>query len=114
MMLSRRLAIFVSMLAIILLVGIKTTRASGGQTWYVATTGVDTNDCLSAGTPCLTIQAAVTKSSPGNTILVAAGSYADSLINLNESLTLQGVNIPARTSVPWTRRDHCGRDAVNF
>ncbi len=29
--------------------------------WYVATTGNDANDCMTAGTPCMTLQGAINK-----------------------------------------------------
>lgn len=48
---------------------------------FVATTGSDTNDCFTSGTPCLTIQAAVNKVprriTHPVTITVAAGTYAN-------------------------------------
>lgn len=64
-----------------------TTRAAGP--WYVATTGNDANDCLSVGTACLTIQAAVTKASSGDTINIADGTYVENL-TIDKALTLDG------------------------
>ena len=46
-----------------------------GATWYVATTGNDSNSCLSAGSPCATIVAALGKAAAGDTIRVATGTY---------------------------------------
>lgn len=45
-------------------------------TRYVATTGVDTGNCTDSGSPCATINYAVTQVSDGDTITVASGNYA--------------------------------------
>jgi hypothetical protein len=61
--------------------------------WYVATTGNDLNDCDTVATPCQTIQAAINKASPGDTIHVAAGIYpepAPGPLTVNKDLTLVG------------------------
>lgn len=55
-----------------------TARAAGP--WYVSPTGDDGNDCLSWATACRTIAGALGKSSSGDTIYLAAGTY--SLSNL--------------------------------
>lgn len=57
--------------------------------WYVSTAGNDANDCLSVATACLTINAAIVKASAGDTINVAAGTYAENVV-LNKDLTLSG------------------------
>ncbi|MBI3151029.1 MAG: hypothetical protein HYZ21_02760 [Chloroflexi bacterium] len=50
--------------------------AVGGTTWYVATTGNDSNSCTAAGSPCRTINGAIEKASvSGDTIKVATGTY---------------------------------------
>ena len=50
------------------------TGAGTGATWYVAPTGADTNPCTQAS-PCRQVARALTLVHPGDTILVADGSY---------------------------------------
>lgn len=71
--------------------------AWAGGPWFVSTTGNDGNDCLSVGTACLTIQAAVTAASSGDTINVAAGTYDVSQIIINKGLTIQGAGASVTT-----------------
>ena len=66
-------------------------RAAGP--WYVAPTGSNSNDCLSASTPCETINGAIGKATGGDTILVAEGMYTGSsseVILINRDITLSG------------------------
>jgi len=64
---------------------------AAGTTWYVATTGDDSNDCLSPATPCLTIQAAIAKASSSDTVHLGPGTYSEN-VAIDRSLTLQGEN----------------------
>ena len=62
-------------------------------TWYVATTGNNANTCLSAGSPCQTINAAIGKASAGDTIRVAVGTYTGTgteVVLINKGVTLSG------------------------
>ena len=66
-------------------------RAAGP--WYVAPDGDDGNDCLSPGAPCATINGALGKASPGDTIYVAVGTYTstgDEVVLLDKDATLSG------------------------
>ena len=61
--------------------------------WYVAPGGDDANDCLSPGTACATINGAITKASPSDTIYVAIGTYtgsSDEVVLLDKDATLSG------------------------
>jgi hypothetical protein len=86
-------------LTVALMAGVKTMRAAGS--WYVdATNGNDGNSCSAPGTgnACQTIGAAVSKSTSGDTINVAAGTYNEQ-VTIGISLTFKGAQagIDART-----------------
>jgi hypothetical protein len=64
-----------------------------GNTWYVASTGDDGNDCSSSGTPCATINGAITKAKAEDIILVAEGTYfgtGTEVVLIDKSITLSG------------------------
>lgn len=65
-----------------------------GTDRYVATTGTDsTNDCSSSITPCKTVGYAISQSSAGDTIHIAAGTYTENLtIAIDLSLEGAGMN----------------------
>src|SRR5262245_10895601 len=63
---------------------------------YVAPDGNDSNDCLTPTTACKTIGAAVGKASAGDTLNVAAGTYAETL-NLNSDLDIRGAGADVTT-----------------
>ena len=87
---NKNLALFLVTLSFILVLVSGVIAVDPSTDYFVATTGNDANDCLSSGTACLTIQAAITKASIGDTINVAAGTtYAESL-TINKALILQG------------------------
>ena len=48
-----------------------------GGTWYVDKTGDDSNDCLSASSACLTINAAVSKALTGGVIQIGPGIFEE-------------------------------------
>lgn len=75
------------------------TSALGGQgtTYYVAPTGNDGNACLAATSPCATIGAALGKANSGDTISIAAGTYAENL-TISKDITLLGAG-PTQTII---------------
>ncbi len=78
-------------------------QAQSGKTWYVATTGNDSNDCASAASPCATINGGLGKAAAGDTIKVAAGTYTGTgavAVFIVKSITLSGgwnVNFTSQT-----------------
>ncbi|MBP1693294.1 MAG: hypothetical protein H6Q37_1177, partial [Chloroflexi bacterium] len=69
----------------------RSTSAAGN--WYVATTGNDSNDCLTPATACMTINAAIGKALASDTIYVATGTYTGSgeeAVLVDKSVTLSG------------------------
>ena len=65
--------------------------APAATTWYVdAATGDDGDDCLSSGTACETIGAAIGKASGGDPIEISAGIYSEHDIAISKALTLNG------------------------
>lgn len=77
------------------------TAAASPSTWYVAAaTGTDSSTCgASAATACATIGQAVTNAAAGDTVSVAAGSYAEQ-VTVGKRLTISGPGIgngPAST-----------------
>ena len=67
---------FLAVLALLLAMDVSVAAAAD---WYVdSTLGMDTNSCMASGlAACQTIQAAINKASPNDTIHVAAGVYLE-------------------------------------
>src|SRR5512143_3161307 len=87
------LALAIPVSAVLLTITLAARSAQATGPWYVAPGGSDGNTCLSAGTPCATIDGAVGKISPGDTILVAVGTYTGTDANgitLDVTATLSG------------------------
>jgi nitrous oxidase accessory protein NosD len=81
---------------------------AGPATRYVSTHGADTGDCTLA--PCHTIGYAVGQASPGDTIRVGAGTYAES-VTIDKQLTLDGAG-PAFRHDDHEHHDHGQRTAI--
>jgi hypothetical protein len=67
--------------------GIAATAAS--ITWYVSSTGSDSNDCLTPSSACRTIGAAISKAASGDAIDVASGTYPEHL-TVGKDLAISG------------------------
>jgi hypothetical protein len=70
-------------------------RASAASLWYVAPGGNDSNDCLSPGTACATITAALDKAASGDTVMLMPGTYSEASgevfpINMKPGIHLLG------------------------
>jgi Right handed beta helix region len=101
-MLSPRGAIMNCLLLAILLT--LTPVLAHGATYYVAKTGRDSNTCAqaqSASTPKLTIQAGLACLSGGDTLIIKAGTYGESITNTIPS----GLNNSSRTTVEAASRE---------
>ncbi len=87
-----RIVLIISLLLIALLTTEKAVSASG--TFYVSTTGNDSNSCAFPSDSCATIQGAINKTSSGDTIKIAIGTYTastgDNVIYIQNNLTLSG------------------------
>src|SRR5687768_6837023 len=56
--------------------------------YYVSPGGSNSNDCLSVVTTCQTIQGAINKTSNGDSISVASGTYSE-LVQINDRANLR-------------------------
>lgn len=86
------LAIFAAVIVPIIVLLSPAARAAGP--WYVAPLGDDGHSCLNALNPCATINGAIAKASPGDTIYVAVGTYTastgDEVVLVDRSITISG------------------------
>lgn len=64
---------------------------AAGTVRYVSTSGSDTlNDCTDSANACATIAYAINQSNAGDTIEIAAGTYTEQGITVNEDLSING------------------------
>jgi hypothetical protein len=62
--------------------------------YYVSTTGNDANDCLSEATACLSVYAALRKSTPFGTIHIGRGEFPiDHVLGIRHDLTILGAGV---------------------
>ena len=63
-----------------------------GNTWYVATTGNDTNNCATTTTPCATINGAIDKAANDDLIYVSEGQYQGNIaiVSITKSISILG------------------------
>jgi hypothetical protein len=67
---------------------------TGTTTRYVSTTGSDAgNDCLVMASPCRTVGHAVGQAQAGNTIQVAAGTYAEPGLVIDKAVLFAGAGV---------------------
>ncbi len=77
--------------------------ALDGATWYVSTTGNNSNSCSTSASPCQTINGALAKALHGDVIMVAAGTYygtGGNVVSISKNITLSGgwvANFTAQT-----------------
>ncbi len=65
----------------------------GAGPWYVSPLGLDSDSCSSPAAPCRTVNAAIAKASPGDTIKVAVGVYTTTdsyVVSFDKALALSG------------------------
>ena len=66
---------------------------------YVATTGIDTGNCINPSSPCKTITYAIGQASDGETVHVAAGTYNEQLTINKNNLVIQSTDGAATTII---------------
>ena len=81
---------------LVLAAAVAPTAAVAATTLNVAPTGTDSATCGPTATPCKTISQAVTNASAGDTVSVAAGTYAE-MVTIAKQITLQGASAATTT-----------------
>jgi uncharacterized repeat protein (TIGR01451 family) len=87
------LTVLVLALGALAMIMLATQLARAAGPWYVAPGGDDGNSCLSPGAACATIDGALGKADPGDTIYVATGTYTGTgseVVLLDKNATLSG------------------------
>ena len=85
---------FLSVVIILLIAAAAVNYASAATSYFVAPGGNDSNDCLTSGAPCATIQGAINKAADGDIISVAGPGTFNENVTVNKSLTLSGSGNP--------------------
>ncbi len=92
MLITRMLRWVVALTLLLQIVPAPALRAATGDT-YVAPTGSDSNDCVTASTPCATLNAAIAKASSGGIVFIATGVYVGtgySVVSIDRNVSLSG------------------------
>lgn len=72
--------------------GLPVKAVTTAQTWYVSgSSGSDSNSCSSQFFPCRTINAALAKSSSGDTIVIGPWIYIENIV-INKNITISGID----------------------
>ncbi len=74
------------------------SQTAWAATYYVSGTGNDANNCTSSGSACLTIQAAIDKTSSGDNINIGSGTFAGGNTIADKGITLVGAG-PQQTII---------------
>ena len=79
--------------------------AMASTTWYVnGVNGSDTNNCKTPQTACKTIKHAISLTSSGDSIMVAAATYTEWNLTINSSLKIFGSGAATRSLMPDARQ----------
>jgi Protein of unknown function (DUF1565) len=82
--------------SVVLLIALSASHALA-TTYYVSTSGSNSNSCKSSSSPCRTIQQAVNLVSPGDSIIVASGSYGETVTISTNGTAASPISIAAAT-----------------